>query len=294
MNKNIVIVFAGAILVAVLAVVLMQFMMKDSKKPKVVQEAKVEILMAAKDLSLGHELKSGDLAWQSWPKAGLFAGAIKRKDDQAPEKAIEGRLARNVAKGEPMMASALLGGAKGNFVAASLEPGMRAMAIDVKASSMVAGFIEPGDYVDVVLTYKETIKPDSDDPRVKALVDMNIDKLATETILQHVKVLAVDQRAKRPDDDKVKVGKTVTLALSVQDAERLALAASLGSLDLVLRGVGDDAVVEKDWPTVSDARLTSMDDEIMLEYEKLKKDTSISGDSMRIYNGAQVQRVPVQ
>src|SRR5690606_29376411 len=129
--------------------------------------------------------------------------------------------------------------------------------------SMVGGFIGPGDYVDVILTYKETVTADSDDdPRVKMMIEMNLEKLATETILQNVRVLAVDQTAERAEDSKMKVGKTITLAVNAEDAGRLSLASELGEVTLALRGVGDDTVFQKNWPTISDARLTSMSDEI--------------------------------
>lgn len=296
MNKNILIVLAGAVLVAVLVAVLMQAMLGGSEPVQEVAEVpKVEILVASKNLKIGGELKDGDLRWQEWPKSSVFPGAVKRVDDQAASKALEGRLARDVSEGEPVMKTALLAAAKGNFVAASLDPGMRAIAIDVKAANMVAGFIGPGDFVDVILTYKETVKADKDDdPRIKNMVTLSLGKLATETILQNIQVLAIDQSAERPEDDKIVVGKTVTLAVGIEDAERIALAAELGDLSLSLRGVGDDVVFEKKWKTISDARLTNVADEIFDEYQKMKKDTSITPDIVRIYNGSEVQIVPAK
>jgi len=291
MNKNVLIVFGGALFVAVLVAVMVQMMVGDAPEPVVeVKEARVEILIAAKDLRMGDELQAAGLRWQDWPKNSVFAGAVVREDGQKAIDALSGRLARDVMKGEPVMASALLSQERGNVVAASLEPGMRAVSIDVKAASMVAGFIGPGDHVDVVLTYRESIRADEDDhDAIKQMVEMNLDKMAAETILQNVKVLAVDQSAQRPEDGKIKVGKTVTLAVSMKDAERLMLAADLGALDLMLRGVGDDVVVEKDWDTVSDARLTSVSDEILYKINKMKKDSSIRPDIVRFYEGGSVR-----
>lgn len=291
MNKNVLIVFGGALFVAVLVAVMVQMMVGDAPEPVVeVKEARVEILIAAKDLRMGDELQAAGLRWQDWPKNSVFAGAVVREDGQKAIDALSGRLARDVIKGEPVMASALLSQERGNVVAASLEPGMRAVSIDVKAASMVAGFIGPGDHVDVVLTYRESIRADEDDhDAIKQMVEMNLDKMAAETILQNVKVLAVDQSAQRPEDGKIKVGKTVTLAVGMKDAERLMLAADLGALDLMLRGVGDDVVVEKDWDTVSDARLTSVSDEILYKINKMKKDSSIRPDIVRFYEGGSVR-----
>ena len=291
MNKNILIVLGGAVLVAVLVAMLVQLSLGGKEEPTI-QEAKVGVLVATKDLGIGRELQAGDMRWQEWPKSSVFPGAVIRQEDQSPEEALKGRLARDVAKGEPVVKSAMLGQSKGNMVAASLEPGQRAIAIDVNASSMVGGFIGPGDFVDVILTYKEQVKSEEDNAQVDRMIEMNLDKMATETILQNVKVLAIDQKAQRPEDDKIRVGKTVTLAMGVQDVERLSLAAQMGDLMLVLRAVGDDTIVEKNWPTVSDARLTKMDDEIYQEYEKIKKEAGIRSDIVRIYNGDQITQTP--
>ncbi|MBX2834816.1 MAG: Flp pilus assembly protein CpaB [Micavibrio sp.] len=298
MNKNLVIVLIGAVLVSVLVAVLVQVTLGGKQEPQVVQEARVQILVANKDLGVGHTLKEGDMRWQEWPKAGVFLGAVIREDDQSPEEALEGRLARTVMKGEPVMKTALLGQAQGNLVAASLETGQRAVAFPVNAASMAGGFIGPGDYVDIILTYSERVTAEGDDdPEVRKMLELTLDRYATETILQNVKVLAVDQKAERGVDDKnngVKVGKTVTVAVNSEDAERLAVAEKLGDLRLSLRGVGDETIVEKKWPTVSDARLTTMGDEIFEKYEKIKDDTGLNNNIVRIYDGGSVSALPAQ
>ncbi len=292
MNKNIMIVLGGAVLVAVLVAMLVQVTL-GGKKQSASLEDRVLLLVAEKDLGIGKELKDGDVRWQAWPKGNVFPGAvIQEKKEQKPLEALSGRLGRNIAKGEPLLKSAMLGQTKGNLVAASLEPGKRAVAIAVSAEKMVGGFIGPGDYVDVILTYKSTIKTDDDDPRVQKMLALNLDKMATETILQNVKVLAVDQMAERPEDAKIKVGKTVTLAVTMEDSERLALASELGELTLALRGIGDAVVQEKKWETISDKRLTSVVGEIYKEYEKIKKEDGNNGNSVRIYSGEQLVVVP--
>lgn len=294
MNKNIMIVLGGAVLVAVLVAMLVQLTLGGGGEPTS-QEAKVQVLVADVDLGIGRELKAGDTRWQEWPKSSVFPGAIIREGETSAEDSLEGRLARNVAEGEPLVKSALLGQSRGNLVAASLEPGQRAVAVEVNASSMVGGFIGPGDFVDVILTYRDSVRVDKDATlEVQRMVALNLDKLATETILQNLKVLAVDQLAQRPEEDKIKVGKTVTLAMDAQDAERLSLARELGELNLVLRGVGDNAVVEKDWQTVSDSRLTHVRDEIFAEYEKIEKEAGINRNIVRIYSGEQVTAIPAR
>ncbi|MFK7840512.1 MAG: Flp pilus assembly protein CpaB [Bdellovibrionales bacterium] len=293
MNKNILIVLAGAVLVAVLVAVMVQLMMGGKDEP-VVQEAKINVLVAAKDLKIGQEIKAGDVRWQPWPKSSMFPGALRQIEGQSAKEMVKGRLARNIAKGEPVMKTALLASAKGNFVAASLEPGMRAMAIDVKAASMVSGFVGPGDFVDVILTYKVNVRTTDTDPVIAQTLALSLDDTASETILQNVKVLAVDQSAERPADDKIKVGKTVTLALSAKDAERITLAAEIGDLNLALRGVGDDTPVQREWPVISDARLTSIKREIYKELNRVRKESGVTSNTVRIYSGNAVEAIPTR
>jgi pilus assembly protein CpaB len=295
MNKNVLIVLAGAVVVAVLMAVLVQMMM-GGKKPEVVvaDEPRSEILVASKDLKMGTELAEGDIKWQSWPKTTLFAGAVVRKEGQAPLEALSGRLRRDLAEGEPVMVAYIIGESQGNLVAAMLEPGQRAVAIEVSAETMVAGFVAAGDFVDVVLTYNHNISVENSDPLLEALVREGINRSATETILQNVKVLAIDQLAQRPEEDKIKVGKTVTLALSAADAEKIIQARQMGELTLLLRGVGDEATVQRSWPVTSDVRIVNAAQEIYENYNKLKNEAGISGENVRIYSGDAVQVVPAR
>lgn len=296
MNKNVLIVLGGAVLVAVLVAFLVQISLGGKKSAS---EDKVMVLVASKNLGIGTELKDDSMRWQEWPKTSVFPGAIIRTEkdkDKEPIDMLSGRLGRDIASGEPVMKNAILGESKGNFVAASLDMGMRAVAIEVSASSMVGGFIGPGDYVDVILTYKSQINPNNDDsPQIKNMIEMNLQKMATETILQNVKVLAVDQTAKRPEEEeKIKVGKTVTLAVSAHDAEKLALATDMGTLTLALRSVGDAAIVKKEWLTTSDARLINVDNEIFTEYRKMQNGAGVNSNIVRIYNGPAVKNAPAR
>lgn len=295
MNRNVVIVFAGGLLIAVLVAMLVQLSLGKKEEPvKTVKvEERVEILVAAKDIPMGADLSAENMTWRAWPEGAVFPGAIKREGNAGTGDAIKGRAKRAIAKGEPVVKAALLEKEKGNLVAANLEPGQRAVSIGVSASSMVAGFIGPGDYVDVLLTYKQSVKAE-DSPQVQAMIDRNLDKLATETILQNVRVLAVDQRAKRAEDDKIKVGKTVTLAVDAQDAEKLTLAQEMGALTLSLRGVGDDVALQKDWSTITDARLTKIDDELFDERAKMQGAGGAIPKQIKIYAGDSVTSATVK
>lgn len=294
MNKNILIVLGGAVLAAVLVAVLVQITL-GGKKPAPIEGAAMEVLVAAKELKKGSDLKEGDMRWQAWPEETLFKGAILRDEDQEPNEALTGRLDRSFSEGEAIVRRAILVENTTNYVIARLKEGERAVSIKVNAEDMVAGFITPGSFVDVILTYRQRIDIEDESPQVQSMLALNIDNIATETILQNIRVLAIDQKAELKDDDKIKVGKTVTLASSIRDAEILALASELGEITLAMRGLGDDGVNEAA-PAATDARLTTIADEIYEEYEKLKKDSStgVRANTVKVYNGAQVFNTPVR
>ena len=107
-----------------------------------------------------------------------------------------------------------------------LQPGMRAMAITVNPGGEVAGFVFPGDRVDVILGHTVNRK---DDPQLT-------DRHMSETVLTNVRVLALDQKTDDQSTDP-KIAQLATLEVTPQDAERLALSAQLGTLSLSLRSL---------------------------------------------------------
>ncbi len=277
MNKNVLIVLAGGFVVAILVAVLVQASLGGKKEDTA---PKTQILVAAKDLPVGTELSAGDLKWQVWP-SGTFTGAIIRKEEtEKAEDALKGRLVQRVSAGQPVLMSYTFKEGKGNVVAAMLDKGMRAVAIPVKAEAMAGGFVSPGDYVDVILTYQVTV----DREQKSAETDSFVRSHASETILKNVKVLAVDQEAARAED-KAKIARTVTLAVDTKGAEKVALASEMGELTLSLRGIGD----EEDKNT---AALTT-DVEVSRTMQNIMRITGggTSGGPVRIYNGNAVQEV---
>ncbi|HRC27016.1 MAG TPA: Flp pilus assembly protein CpaB [Alphaproteobacteria bacterium] len=291
MNRNVVIVLIGGFVIAILVAVLVQASLSGRKKADIQAEAKVEVLVAKATLKIGHMPTEADVKWQSWPKSAIFPGAIvKRAPDEKIADLVKGKLNREIAVDEPILRSALITDA-GNNLSAMLDPGMRAVAIDVKANTSVGGFVGPGDYVDIILVYKAEIRPlDNEDYLSRKVITENIDNIASETILRKIKVLAIDQMADRPGD-KVKVGKTVTLAVDSRGAETLALAQQMGDLTLSLRGLGDE-LDPAPAATVTDARLTRIGREIDMQILNAKKTLGIRNNLVRVYAGDNVKDVP--
>ncbi len=294
MNRNLIIVLAGGLLIAVLVALIVQTSLSGKKKnAPVKEEARVEIIVAVKPLPTGTKLDDKNVKWVPWPKSAVFPGAIVREGDKKPQEAAAGRLRRAVAEGEPVTKTALVGEGAGNFMAASLREGMVAITMDVSAVRGVAGFIAPGDYVDVILTYKKKVsfKDMDDDPQVDNMIKLNLDNRAAETILQNVHILAVDQSSTR-NEEKIKVGKTVTLELSRRDAEVLIMARHIGDLTLVLRRLGDDKQYVRNYEIVTDERVTNITDDIYNQVLKIQN-SGEAADIVRIYNGASLSQVSV-
>ena len=277
MNKNVLIVLAGGFVIAILVAVLVQASLGGKKSADT--GPKTMVLVATKNLPLGKELAEGDLKWQAWP-GEAFAGAVVRKEkDMKAQDALKGRLIQKVSANQPVLNSYVFKEGRGNVVAATLEKGMRAVAIPVKAAAMVGGFINPGDYVDVILTYRVDI-PGGENADTQSYLQSH----ASETILKNVKVLAVDQEASR-EEDKAKIAKTVTIAVDPKGAEKVALAAEMGDLRLSLRGIGDD-VDNNEMALTTDVEVSRA----MQNISRIKNGGT-SGGPVRVYNGATVEEI---
>ena len=282
MNRNLMIVLAGGFVIAILVAVIVQSGLKS--EPQSGSAPTVEILVASRNISLGSNLDGSDMKWQSWPESAVFAGAIVRQDQQSTIDALSGRVRRDISSGEPLSEAAMLSNNAGNIVASSLEPGKRAIAIKVSAESMVGGFINPGDHVDVILTHKVRVATGD-----KSTMKDTVNQFATETVLENVRILAIDQRATNSSSDEAKVGRTVTLEVTSVDAEKIALANEMGDLSLSLRPVGDDSLADKDQEVTTDVNVSK----ILQEIAKRSGEGGSADKTIRVYSsdGAQIIKV---
>jgi pilus assembly protein CpaB len=182
----------------------------------------VEIVVAGADIAFGHAITSDMVRLQPWPKAGLPEGAFTRLADLLGADGSEPRRARRaISAGEPVVVAKVSGFGEKVTIAGTIDPDKRAMAIRVDDVSGVAGFITPGDRVDIVLTRR-----------------LDGDGMQADTILQNITVRGVDQVTDE-DRDKPSVVRTVTVELTAANAQRLALAQQAGTLSLTLRNLRD-------------------------------------------------------
>ena len=189
-----------------------------------------EVLVATRTLPVGTIIDTTALKFQPWPK-DMVAGAYYVKG-QADVAKLQGTVLRYaITAGQPLTQGAVVRPGDRGFLAAALTPGMRAVTVPVSAQTAVAGFVFPGDRIDMVLT--QDVAGGGDGPPLKV----------SETILRNVRVLATDQRtdSQAGDDGKTPVHTftTVTVEATPKMAEQLAVAQTVGTLSLSLRALAE-------------------------------------------------------
>jgi pilus assembly protein CpaB len=189
-------------------------------KPQVV--AARTVVVASAPLRFGAQLSAQNLREVAWPEAAIPAGTFPSINDlMSGGKRI---VLAAIEPNEPILRSKVTGPGQRATLSAVIQPGMKAVTVRVNDVEGVGGFVLPGDHVDVLMTRQPEKGNGNND-----------------VVLQNAKVLAVDQLA---DDsaDKPSVVKAVTLEVDTVSAQKLSLAASLGSLSLVLRKAGEAEV----------------------------------------------------
>jgi len=201
-----------------------------------------EVLVAAHDLSFGAKLTPADMRWQAWTRDGVPQGAVRRSQrPNAIEEDKDAILRGNIAAGETLREDRLVKGSNSGFMSAILEPGTRAVAIniDAKGSTTAGGFILPNDRVDVIRTYVD------EDAKKAGAGDV----MLSETILSNVRVLAIEQIPQERNNERVVLGSTATLELTEKQAEAIVLAQRTGQLSLTLRSMADSQQPPEDTVT---------------------------------------------
>lgn len=293
MSKSTLLILGGGLLFAVLAAVLVQMMLGGNKKQQAAQAAKtVQILVASKDIKMGDVFGTTNVKWQTWPEATVLPTAIRREGEAKAEEALKGKSRRDVQSGEPLSKAMLVDDTGTSFIAAALDPGKRAVSIRVTAQSGLSGLVGPGDRVDVLLT--GDVRLPSDEKLKESSLGV-VNRLESQTLIENVRVLAVDQATTRPSDPKVV--KTVTVEVTPKDAERLVLGSKMGELTLSLRGA-EPADAKKTEVAMTDTSVTTTDVRVSrVMQELLGGQTSGNGlqtRTVRVYNGRNVQNMEVR
>jgi len=236
MNSRVVILIVAALIAAFTAVIVRNKLHNLQKGAVVEQVPSERILVARRDVSPGKFIDSAvDLDWiNATPEmkdADVIREGVMKKSD------FNGGVVRRALKaGKPVAPDEITKAGDGGFLSAVLEPGMRAVAIAVTATTGAAGFIAPGDRVDLIVTHR--IKTS----RMEANGD---DTVISETFVRDVRVVAVDQSLDTPEN-KAAVAKNVTVEVDENQAEQIAVGIEMGKISLSLRSSLTSAPGEED------------------------------------------------
>ncbi len=203
---------------------------------------KIKVLVASQDLPIGAVLTEGAMAWQVWVEEALNEQFTVVEDEQHQAERMKdfvgGIVRRVILAGEPILASKLFKRDNPGFMAGMLEPGMRAVAVSVTAVTAASGFIMPGDYVDLVLPHDKVrqVMQKRVKKSQKKKAPLTLLSTVSETILRHVRILAVGQKVDQFDTTAMLVS-TVILELTPKQAEMVTTAKTMGKMSLILRSL---------------------------------------------------------
>jgi pilus assembly protein CpaB len=204
---------------------------KQEAAPLVVPTPAKSVLIVRSGVQRGQILRPDDLAWEPWPEGGIDKNYILL-GTRTPQ-AYTGWVARQpIAAGEPLTEAKIIAPGNRGFLAAVLHPGMRAVSVPVTVTSGIAGFVFPGDSVDLIVTYSVQDRPQPGQPSGGPLYDHKI----SETVLRNVRVLAIDQKLDSKAGEAV-IAKTATFEVTPKQSEVVALASEMGKLSLSLRSL---------------------------------------------------------
>ncbi|QIG79146.1 Flp pilus assembly protein CpaB [Stakelama tenebrarum] len=238
MDGRKIILLVGALVVALITAFMARNLMVGSSAPSAnavaVQpgQPSKEVLVATRELPVGTILDASAMKFVAWPEE-LIEGAYYLQEDTDPAQ-LQGTVVRiAIPAGQPVAQGALVKPGDRGFLAAALGPGMRAVTVPVSAQSSVAGFVFPGDRVDLILT--QEVAGGGDGPPLKA----------SETVLRNLRVLATDQRTDQQKDEEgntvVNPYSTVTLEVTPRIAEQISVAQTIGQISLSLRSIADNS-----------------------------------------------------
>jgi pilus assembly protein CpaB len=224
----------AGIIAAFLALNLSSTPPAQPQQPSVASIDTVDVLVATKDIPMGATVADDSVTWQNWPKTAASTNFIVRDSNPEGMTKVVGALARSTFyAGEPISEGKLIRSDRG-FMSAILPAGKRAVATKIAADTSAGGFILPNDRVDVIMTRQAPTPPGA------APGSGSAPQYLTETILNNVRVLAIDQTIQEKNGEKVVVGQTATLELTPQQAQILTVAQQMSErLTLALRSIAD-------------------------------------------------------
>lgn len=228
-NVRAIVIIVIALTIAVAAVLFAQQWLKEQQGL-----ATREVVVAKSNIDIGSRLNPEMLTTVNWPAGSVPEGAYLKENMGELLKDTESQQPRvvkiSLQRGEPILVSKLAPSGEKAGLTAVIPQGKRAMTVSVNEIVGVAGFTLPGSYVDIIVnTTDEQSKNDQN-------------KQLSRIVLEHILVLAVAQQKSRDETEPKRVS-SVTLEVTPEEAEKIDLARSIGSLTLVLRSQVDNELV---------------------------------------------------
>lgn len=222
MTRQSLIALGIAVVLGLVAVFLANSFLSGTEK-RAYAAGTTKVAVAAAPLAYGVDITPDKVRFVDYPNTSIPPGAFTNAAQLMP--AGKRRVALlPIAVNEPILTTKISAEGQGASIAALLPAGMRAASVRINDVSGVAGFVQPNDSVDVLIT--------------RQVQGGDRDMQVTDVLLQNIRVVAIDQQAKNADGTPM-VAKTATLEVTPIDAQKLALAQEVGSLSLVLRKPGE-------------------------------------------------------
>ena len=226
--------FAVAILLGVIAVILVRNYLTSARtRGPAVATATAPVVVASATIERGKVIEAGQLKVANYPADAVPTGAFRAVTDLTGAPADKRVAMRAIAANEPILADRISGPGGRMVLSASLTQGMRAVSLRSNDVAGVAGFVLPGDRVDILLT--------------RQIGSGQV----TQVLAENVRVLGVDQT----DDDqanKPQVAKAVTVEVTPDQAQKVSLAQAVGQVSFSLRHTADQLPLSRRATTVAD------------------------------------------
>ncbi|UPT63992.1 MAG: Flp pilus assembly protein CpaB [Hyphomonadaceae bacterium JAD_PAG50586_4] len=235
MSARQLIVLGVAALAAVLALILIRGVMGGRQAEPTAAAAPIageQVLVLTRDVAQGAALTPSDLGVALFPQGSISQAYVRISSQPSAQADFVGAITRRpFVAGEPITTTSVVQPEGRGAMAALLQPGFRAVAIEIDPETAVGGYIQPNDHVDVLVTHTDN--------------SGGTDQVRSDVVLEDIRILALGDTTQPTNGGegptKVVAGVAV-LELSAEDARALAMAGELGTVSLALRGVEAETV----------------------------------------------------
>ncbi|MEM8792790.1 MAG: Flp pilus assembly protein CpaB [Pseudomonadota bacterium] len=224
-----------------------------------------QVIVALSDMKFGHQIELNQVKWASWPTESLPEGAFTNYEEFVGDKKERRTAIQSINAGEPLTSENVTELGEAPRLAFQLDEGKRAFSFNISAQTSVAGFVQAGDRVDLLLTRK---------------VD---GQTVTQVFMQDVEIIAIDQQTSASERG-AKIGRFATIQVDPVDVQRLTIAQTTGTFSLALRGVNE--------PIKNPEQLVPMTTNDLFGIVEEKAPVQ-ERNTVRVRKGAEVQDVDV-